>query len=164
MLLSKSHAKLALSVSWTHGLIAQLVGASEWNSVVVGPNPTQANSLWLLQRIRRWRILYIYIYIYKYIYIYIYTNIYIYILYIYILYILYIIYIYIFAFLLFDILSSSKILSFTLNLQFSKTLFTNFGSLITWQCFLKLFKCINNYLNMKIGQALKRSSQPEVFP
>ena len=95
------------------------------------------------------------IYIYKYIYIY--TNIYI--LYIYIIY-----YIYIFAFLRFDILSSSKILSFTLNLQFSKTLFTNFGSLITWQCFLRLFKCINNYLNMKIGQALKRSSQPEVFP
>ena len=153
MLLSKSHAKLALSVSWTHGLIAQLVGASEWNSVVVGPNPTQANFLWLLQRIRWWRILYIYINIY----IYIYTNIYI--LYIYIIY-----YIYIFAFLRFDILSSSKILSFTLNLQFSKTLFTNFGSLITWQCFLRLFKCINNYLNMKIGQALKRSSQPEVFP
>ena len=89
--------------------------------------------------------------------IYLYTNIYI--LYIYIIY-----YIYIFAFLRFDILSSSKILSFTLNLQFSKTLFTNFGSLITWQCFLRLFKCINNYLNMKIGQALKRSSQPEVFP
>ena len=31
-----------LSASWTHGLIAQSVRASEWNSVIVGSNPTQA--------------------------------------------------------------------------------------------------------------------------
>ena len=37
--------KLALSVSWTHGLIAQSVRASEQNSVVMGSNPTQANFL-----------------------------------------------------------------------------------------------------------------------
>ena len=37
--------KLALSASWTHGLIAQSVRASERNSVVVGSNPTQANFL-----------------------------------------------------------------------------------------------------------------------
>ena len=36
-----SCTKLALSASWTHGLIAQLVRASEPNSVVVGSNPTQ---------------------------------------------------------------------------------------------------------------------------
>ena len=40
-----SCTKLALSASWTHGLIDQLVRASEWNSVVVGSNPTQANFL-----------------------------------------------------------------------------------------------------------------------
>ena len=119
-------------------------------SMATSKNPSVENTIYISIYIN----IYIYIYIYKYIYIYI----------IYIYYIYYILYIYIFAFLRFDILSSSKILSFTLNLQFSKTLFTNFGSLITWQCFLKLFKCINNYLNMKIGQALKRSSQPEVFP
>ena len=38
-----SCTKLALSVSWTHGLIAQWVRASEWNSEVVGSNPLQAN-------------------------------------------------------------------------------------------------------------------------
>ena len=37
--------KFALSVSWTHGLIAQLVRASERNSMVVGSNPTQTNFL-----------------------------------------------------------------------------------------------------------------------
>ena len=37
--------KLALSARWTHGLIAQSVSASEWNSVVVGLNPTQGNFL-----------------------------------------------------------------------------------------------------------------------
>ena len=36
---------LWVSASWTHGLIAQLVTASEQNSVVVGLNPTQANFL-----------------------------------------------------------------------------------------------------------------------
>ena len=38
-----SCTKLALSASWIHGLVAQSVRASEWNSVVVGSNPTQAN-------------------------------------------------------------------------------------------------------------------------
>ena len=33
------------------GLIAQSVRASEWNSVVMGSNPTQAKFLELLQRI-----------------------------------------------------------------------------------------------------------------
>ena len=33
--------KLALSAIWTHGLIAQSVGASESNSVVVSLNPTK---------------------------------------------------------------------------------------------------------------------------
>ena len=40
-----SCTKLALTVSWTHGLIAQSVRASERNSVVVDSNPTQANFL-----------------------------------------------------------------------------------------------------------------------
>ena len=40
-----SCTKLWLRVSWTHGLIAQSVRASEWNSVVVGSNQTQANFL-----------------------------------------------------------------------------------------------------------------------
>ena len=43
--------KLALSVSWIHGMIAQLVRAYEQNLVVLGSNTTQANFLWLLQRI-----------------------------------------------------------------------------------------------------------------
>ena len=36
---------LALSVRWTHGLIAQSVTSSEPNSVVVGSNATQVNFL-----------------------------------------------------------------------------------------------------------------------
>ena len=36
---------LALGASWTHGLIAPSVRASERNSVVVGSNSTQANFL-----------------------------------------------------------------------------------------------------------------------
>ena len=40
-----SCTKLALSASWTHGLIAQSVRASERNSVVVDSNPTQASFL-----------------------------------------------------------------------------------------------------------------------
>ena len=40
-----SCTKLALRASWTHGLIAQSVRASERNSVVVGSNLTQANFL-----------------------------------------------------------------------------------------------------------------------
>ena len=40
-----SCTKLALSTNGTHGLIAQLVRASERSSVVVGSNPTQANFL-----------------------------------------------------------------------------------------------------------------------
>ena len=32
-----------LSVSWTHGLITQLLRASKRNSVVVNSNPIQAN-------------------------------------------------------------------------------------------------------------------------
>ena len=36
-----SCTKLALRTSWTHGLIAQSVRASEQNSVVVGSNPFQ---------------------------------------------------------------------------------------------------------------------------
>ena len=38
-------AKLALRAIWTHGLIAQLVRASERNSVVLDWNPTQAEFL-----------------------------------------------------------------------------------------------------------------------
>ena len=34
-----------LSASWVHDLIAQSYRASEWKSVVVGSNPTQANFL-----------------------------------------------------------------------------------------------------------------------
>ena len=40
-----SFTMLALSASCTHGLITQLVRASEQNSVVVGSNPTLANFL-----------------------------------------------------------------------------------------------------------------------
>ena len=36
---------LALSASLYHGLIAQLVRASEWTSVVMGSNPIQADIL-----------------------------------------------------------------------------------------------------------------------
>ena len=43
--------KVALSVIWMHGKIAQLVRASEQNLVVLDSNTTQANFLWLLQRI-----------------------------------------------------------------------------------------------------------------
>ena len=63
-------------------------------------------------------------------------------------------------FLRFSILSLSKILSYTLDLQVNKILFAYFGAI-----FLKRFKYINNYLNynIKIEQTLKRSSQPEVL-
>ena len=37
--------KLTLSASWTHGLVAQWIRASERNSVIMGSNPTQANFL-----------------------------------------------------------------------------------------------------------------------
>ena len=40
-----SCTKLALSVSWTHGLIVELIRASERNSLVVGSNSTQMNFL-----------------------------------------------------------------------------------------------------------------------
>ena len=52
-----------------------------------------------------------------------------------------------------------------LHKEFSKIVLTNFGSL-TWKPFLKPFKYINNYLNcnIRIGQALKSSSQLEVLP
>ena len=46
-----SCTKMALSLSWTHGLIAHLVTASEQNSVVVGSNLTQATFLLLLLKI-----------------------------------------------------------------------------------------------------------------
>ena len=46
--------RLALSVSWTHGLVPQSVGTSERNSVVVGSNPNQVDFLWLLVRIFQW--------------------------------------------------------------------------------------------------------------
>ena len=49
-----SCTKLALSASWTRGLMAQLVRASEQNSVVMGSNLTQVNFLLLFQRIRQW--------------------------------------------------------------------------------------------------------------
>ena len=39
---------MALSLGWIHGLISQSVRMPEWNSVVVGSNPTQANFLKLL--------------------------------------------------------------------------------------------------------------------
>ena len=57
-----SCTKLALSASWTHGLIAQSVRVSERNLVVVGSNPTQANFLYLLQRILQW---WMCVYVYK---------------------------------------------------------------------------------------------------
>ena len=71
--------------NWTHGLIAQSVRASQPNSALVGSNSTQANFLYLLQKILHWWIPYIYniyniyVYIYIYIYTYIHTYIYIYI-------------------------------------------------------------------------------------
>ena len=46
--------KVGSEYELTHGLMAQSVKASEWNSVVVGSNPTQVNFLQLLQRILRW--------------------------------------------------------------------------------------------------------------
>ena len=61
-----SCADLAVRVSWTHGLIAQLVRASERNSVVVSSDPTQANFLQLLLKIFLWWIPYVYMYIYFY--------------------------------------------------------------------------------------------------
>ena len=42
--------KLALSASWTHVLIALSDRVSEWNSVVVGWNPTQAKLLIYVDR------------------------------------------------------------------------------------------------------------------
>ena len=54
-----SSTKLALITSWSHGLVAQLVTASERNSVLVGSNPTQANFLWLLLKILQWWIPYV---------------------------------------------------------------------------------------------------------
>ena len=48
-----------MSTSRNHGLIVQSVRASEQNSVVLGLNPTQANSLYLLQRILQWYHIYI---------------------------------------------------------------------------------------------------------
>ena len=88
-----SCTKLALSASWTHGLIVQSVRASKRNSVVVGSNPTQAKFLELLSttpyiyyiiyikkcQVQIFNFKYIYIYIYVYIYIYIYHISYIYI-------------------------------------------------------------------------------------
>ena len=41
----RSCTKLSLGTSWTHGLIAQSVRASERDSVVLGLNPTQAKFL-----------------------------------------------------------------------------------------------------------------------
>ena len=38
-------SKLAVNASWTLGVITQSVSASDWNSVVVGSNPTKANFL-----------------------------------------------------------------------------------------------------------------------
>ena len=46
--------RLTLSMSWTHGLVTQSVGAPERNSVVVDSNPYQVNFLWLLVRIFQW--------------------------------------------------------------------------------------------------------------
>ena len=72
---------MALSVSWTHGLIAHWVIASGRNSVVLDSNPTQFIFIKLLQRILQWWItltqthrhtythIYIYVCIYTYIYI-----------------------------------------------------------------------------------------------
>ena len=54
-----SCTKLALSASWTHGLIAQSVRPSQKNLVVVGSNPTQVNFLLLLEIIRQWWISYV---------------------------------------------------------------------------------------------------------
>ena len=53
------YTKLAVRASWTQGLIAQSVKVSQWNSVVVGSNPSQADSLWLLLRIPQWWIPYV---------------------------------------------------------------------------------------------------------
>ena len=63
--------------SWTHGLIAQLVRASEWNSVVFSI-ATSKNPI-VLNTIYTYTYMYIYIYIYIYTYVYIYIYIYIYI-------------------------------------------------------------------------------------
>ena len=60
----RSCTKLALRASWTHGLIAQLLRASERNSVVGSSNLTQANFRQLLLKILQWWMPYIYIYIY----------------------------------------------------------------------------------------------------
>ena len=72
---------MALSASWTHGLIAHWVIASGRNLVVLDSNPTQFNFIKLLQRILQWWITltqthrhtythtYIYVCIYTYIYI-----------------------------------------------------------------------------------------------
>ena len=49
-----SCTNLALRATWTHGLIAQLVGASKRNSVVMGSNPTRTNFLYLLLKILQW--------------------------------------------------------------------------------------------------------------
>ena len=46
----QSCTKMALSGSWTQGLIAQFIRASERNSVVVVSNPTQTDFLLLLQK------------------------------------------------------------------------------------------------------------------
>ena len=53
-----SCTKLAVSVSWTHGLIGQLVRAPKQNLFSEGLNPTQANFIQLLMRIRYWWIPY----------------------------------------------------------------------------------------------------------
>ena len=74
-----SCTKLALSRSWTHGLITQSVRASKRNSVVVGLNPTQTNTYTYISYIYIYTYIYIYIYIYTHIYIHIYIYIYIYI-------------------------------------------------------------------------------------
>ena len=51
--------KMDLNESWTQGLIAQLVRAYEWGSIVVGSYPTETNVLKLLHRIRQCWIPYI---------------------------------------------------------------------------------------------------------
>ena len=55
----KCNTKFSLSLSWTYDLIAQLVRASERNSVVVVSDPRQEKFLDLLQRILHWWIPYV---------------------------------------------------------------------------------------------------------
>ena len=87
-----SCTKLALSASWTHGLIAQPFRASEWNlvvqnsgqlSVAIPKNSSVVNTIHIYTYICIYIYIHIYICIYVYIYYIIYSIYYTYIYYIY---------------------------------------------------------------------------------